>query len=227
MATEDGAIEPVDLLKVRHDLGQTIELGLPTPEECLAIYQMLGPTRSLPKIGMYLRNQARKAPADPTLKNWSKKHNWKFHIDSYDRDVTARAIERTKQEQAEGEKVEITTLATKYRTVTSKLLRKIEQKIEHLKLADGTQLKAAVDAAVNLAKAAEVMDGGVSDRTESRNIMTLEERKTKAMAIVDDVFANLRGNGGNDNRTVVADGAKPGTSAAEVPGDSVVGRRTA
>ncbi len=193
MTNEVMPAEPVDLLRVRHDLGQTIELGVASPEECLQIYKMLGPHRSMPKIFQYLKNQGRKSPAVVTMKKWATKHNWKFHIDTYDREVANAAEARAKEEYGAVAAEEIGSLATQYRKAANKLIRKIATKIDGLKLMDGSQIKAAVEATVALSKAAEVMDGGVSDRTENREVLTIEERRTKAQQIVDAAFKQFNG----------------------------------
>ena len=191
--------EPIELLQVRHDLGQTIMLGLPHPDECLEIYKQLGPSRSFPKIRLYLKNQGRKAPAITTLKNYSAKFKWIFHAREYDLDIARRVDENRKVELAKEAQEDLSDLAGKMRSVAHKALGKLKSKLEHLSIKSGGEFKAVAEAAVALNKAAEVLSGGVSDRTES--VRTVEERKTAAMDIVDQAFKNVKAGGGNDNRT--------------------------
>ena len=191
--------EPVDLLKVRHDLGQTIMLGAPHPDECLQIYKNLGPSRSLSKVRQYLVNQGRKAPAETTLKKWSKKLNWQFHVREYDVEVARRVDENRKAELAKEAQVDLSNLSVKMREVAHKALYRLKTKIEALPIKSGGEFRAVSEAVVALNRAAEVLDGGVGDRTES--IQTVEERKTAAMKIVDEAFAKVNAGSGNDNGT--------------------------
>lgn len=188
--------EPVDLLKVRHDLGQTIMLGIPHPDECLQIYKNLGPSRSCSKVVQYLKNQGRKAPAVETVKKWSKKNNWQFHVREYDLEVARKVDEGRKVELAKEAQADLSKLSLKMRKVASKALDKLSTKIDSLALKSGGEFRAVAESVVALNRAAEVLDGGVGDRTET--VRTVEERKSDAMRIVDDAFKNFAG-GGNDN----------------------------
>lgn len=190
--------EPVDLLKVRHDLGQTIMLGNPHPDECLEIYKQLGPSRSFPKIQQYLKNQGRKSPAITTLKNWSRKLKWAFHAREYDLEIARRVDENRKAELAKEAQEDLSDLAGKMRQVAHKALAKLKVKLEHLSIKSGGEFKAVAEAAVALNKAAEVLSGGVSDRTET--VRTVEERKSDAMKIVDEAFQRVKAGDGNDNK---------------------------
>lgn len=196
----DPATDPVN---AKHDIGATIELGRVMPEDCLHIYKILGVHRSMPKIQKYLKNQGRKPPALQTIKQWSVTHKWAYWIDCYERECALEAENKAKAAYGEEASKDIGTLAAYFRETSRKLIRKVNNKIEHLKLQDGTQIRAAVEAAVGLSKAAEVMDGGVSDRTEGRQVLTIDERRSKAQEIVDMAFQK-NGFGGQDN------GNKPG-----------------
>lgn len=210
MAKTEDTSSP-DILDHKHDLGKTVVLGLPTPEECLSIYMELGPNRSISKVGVYLGNQRRRVPAMPTLKRWAAKGKWRFHAHEYDVEVSRMAQEELQRDQAKDAAADLGKLATKMRQVSHRMLDKLKNKVDQLKISSGGEAKSLAEAAVALNKAAEVLDGGVSDRTESRNVMTVEERKTKAQSIVDDAFKQFSGGSGQDNakRTKQPDSEQP------------------
>lgn len=229
-------LTPDAIEKQRHDIGQTITLGLADAAECLQLYKMMGPSRSMAKVRTYLKNQGRKQPAEATLKNWSAKFNWKFHVEVYDREVMAKADAISQAEYAKVVAEDIHTIATRYRSAATKIIKRVDEKIQHLKLADGSQVRAAVEAAVALTKAAEVLDGGVSDRTENRSVMSVEERKSAAERLVDEAFSKGSFSGQQDNGTRQRENqyTKPRVENAAddvggdsgIPGDDVVGSDT-
>ena len=167
-------------------------------EECLQVFKDIGPKRSHAKIIAILQSQGRKAPAHNTIKSWAVKFGWPSKVKEYDLEVAKMAEREIQEKHAEKAVEEVTHLATKMRSVSNKILSKLELSVPGLKVSSGNEVRALAEGAVALNKAAEVLDGGVSDRTENRETLTIEERKSKAMSMVDDAFKKFT-TGGQDN----------------------------
>lgn len=187
----------VELLDQKHDLAHTVTLGMPTHLECLEIFKELGENRSMPKIIKYLENQKRPAPALTTIKKWSMKYKWTSVCRLWDLEIDRLAQQQLKESQAKTVAEDLGNLAKKMRGVSHKMLNKLSAKIDSLKISTGGEAKAVAEAAVALNKAAEVLDGGVSDRTESVS-MTAADRKNAAHDVVNQAFRKFS-QGGQDN----------------------------
>lgn len=185
-----------ELKAMQKEAGIKVRVGLPTPEECLEVYKRLGPARSMANVRRWFLQNKRVPPGHTTLKKWSAEHKWTVVCTEWDQQVARIADEKIKEQQAMDQAADMGNLAKYMRLVSLKGLKKLSNKIDSLDLKTGGEMKAVADACVALNKAAEVLTGGVSDRTE-RVASTAAERKEAAESLVDQAFANF--SAGNDN----------------------------
>lgn len=171
-------------------------------EEVYKAYELMGPSRSIPKVRKLFIDNGRQLPSEITIKKWSSKGEWQFRVKEFDRDTARTMDEIRKNELAKEGAEQLGNMASKMRAVGLKGLRRLEKSIETVKIKTGNEFKAMADACVALNKAAEVLDGGVSDRTET--VKTVEERQSAAQQIVKNAFANFKSKG-NDNAKRNAD----------------------
>jgi len=179
--------------------------GLLSWEEHLEAYKHMGPGRSFTKLCAMLKKMGKRPRAVQSLKTYSAKNGWQVHIHEFDQQVTREADKIRKNTMAKEQAADMQSLAGKMRDVAHKAIRRLNMRVDTLKLKSGGEWKAVADAVVALNKAAEVLDGGVSDRTEK--VSTTEERKTKALDIVNNAFAQINKTGqDNAKRTAKSNG---------------------
>lgn len=197
-------------------------------EDCFQIYKLMGPGRTLKRLAEHVAKKYDHAPNQKTLKNWSAQYEWTFQVLEFDRE-TAKGIDAARQKEliAQGAK-ELGTLAAKMRDVSAKALNKLSKSIDGMKIKSGNEFRAVAEASVALNKAAEVLDGGVSDRTET--VRTVEERQSAAQDLVDQAFKKFTGND-NGKRTPKVEpmdnAGDAGRGAGEVQRDAELGRGAA
>jgi hypothetical protein len=177
-------------------------VGAPEAEK---IWVEMGKGRTIKRVMQEMAALKRPMPSLATVKKWSQKHNWKDKARQYDLELAMAADERIKAQRAAKGAKQLVDLATEFRGTAKKLIARLNARIAHIKVKSGGEAKAIAEAAVSLNRAAEVLDGGVGDRTEHRETLTIEEREQAAASMVDDVFKQLRTNKGNDNRPDDAD----------------------
>lgn len=176
--------------------------GYVNKDEAFKIFCEMGRGRTLARVEKTIADMKRPGPARSTLKSWSAENNWAEKATLYDMEVAAKADEIIKAKKAESGARECMDLASSFRKTADKLIKRLEQRITNIKVKSGSEAKAMAEAAVALNRAAEVLDGGVGDRTEHRETVTLEERENAAAAMVEDIFKQLRTSKGNDNKPV-------------------------
>lgn len=193
-------------------------LGRTSWEEILQAYKLLGPARSFPKVCAYFKKQGRKCYSIESIKKQSTKDNWAVHVHEFDQQVARDADTIRRKDLAQKSAEDMESLAGKMRKVAHNAVKRLAERVSQLKLKTGGEWKAVADAVVALNKAAEVLDGGVSDRTES--VKTVEQRKGRALDIVNSAFAQIN-KSGQDNAKRTAESLDPG--AMDHAGDARTG----
>lgn len=181
--------------------------------EAMKMWCEMGKGRTLKRLLEEMKKLNRPCPARATLKTWSAKHDWKEKAKVYDTEVAIQADDLIKAKKAIDGAKQMMSLAGDMRGTARKLLKRLNLRIDQIKIKSGGEAKAMAEAAVSLNRAAEVLDGGVGDRTEHRETLTLEERQSAATAIVDDVMKQLRTKKGNDNSIDAGDELGDGADA--------------
>lgn len=128
-------------------------------DECLPAYLALGPERSLRKLRqVLLKDEPTRTPADRTIKGWSADRNWQAAAAAHDLKVKEAVVQKV--------------AAVQIRDGTNRLLR-IHGFVDAAfaratELVGGqTDLSKIVLMAIEAEKQAQVMVGGVSNRTET------------------------------------------------------------
>lgn len=199
-----------------------------THQEAFLIYRDMGEKRALPALRLKIISLKGDAPGSGTFKNWSRDHKWTFKCREHDLEQAAHVDAAIADpETLEARVDEVVGLAAKYRTAAHRMVDKLNKEIPGLKIRTGGEAKAAAEMCTALSKAAEVLDGGVSDRTEARSVMTIEERKSAAQQLVDDAFKKFQ-SGGQDNGTKhrSANAGSGGRTDGPKPLDNAANART-
>lgn len=189
----------------------------PLRKEAGEIFKTLGAERTIAKVrDVFIANGVEDPPKVTTLKAWSTKDRWNAVAHEFDLDVARLTDQRIKEKQSDAAVEKILNVGGAMRSVSSKILKMLEVHVPNLKIKTGAEARAIGELAVSLNKAAEVLDGGVSDRTET--VRTVEERMTDAEKVVANAFKQFRSGGGQDNgkRTNGPDRQQPVDNAADV-----------
>lgn len=133
------------------------------PDEAFVAYLTFGPSRSLVKLRKhYEADPGVKTPAIATLKSWSTQHAWMARAREHDSKAAARAHELAVAEQGLAHWDAAQAL---YKTAELSLDR-LQAVLPQVPVS-ADSAKALKDIAIDSIKAAEVLSGGVSDRTDS------------------------------------------------------------
>lgn len=197
MALDEFIIAEADrLLKIQRDGGGTSLKGKPDADECWAIYLALGKDRSMPKVVEYLKAKGRPTVHANTIKSWSNQHQWGRRLRDHEIKVAVFTDDEIARRRAVEEADDVQNIAQKMRLVSLKALVKCEQAISKIEVTSGQEIKALAEASKLLSGAAEVMDGGVSDRkgmvAGQESAMTLDQRRAHGAKAVDEVIALVR-----------------------------------
>lgn len=174
-------------------------------EEALKIWCEMGKGRTLRRVEEHIAHLKRPGPSRHTLKKWSTQENWAEKATLYDTEVAMKADDLMKVEKAKKGARECLDLASEFRKTSGKIMKRLHARIDQIKIKSGGEAKAMAEAAVALNRAAEVLDGGVGDRTEHRETVSIEDRQNAAMVMVDDLFKQVRTQKGNDNKPNAGD----------------------
>ena len=135
-----------------------------TEPEALAIYLKLGERRSYRKLRKVCGDNGAMQPTFRTLVKWANEKDWKGKAEKYDADVAAGIVEAAVHQTV----VEAADVLKALNRFSATALKRAAE------LAHGdVNMNALVDNAIKAFQQAEVMTGGVSDRTEAKNDQTV------------------------------------------------------
>jgi hypothetical protein len=144
-----------------------------TPGEALADYLAMGAERSISKLfRRYSESNLAKPPAEITLKWWSRRDHWVEQAREFDERVGRRLRARAETaavKQSFNRVAALNAVAQRCLEVAA------NSNVENATSA--TDIRALVAAAVDAIKLAEVLTGGVSDRTESARGIAAEAKE--------------------------------------------------
>ena len=137
-----------------------------SPERALEVYLSLpASSRPMSIVCKQLMELYGHAPAEATMYGWAKEHGWKELADKQDQKQIELTIARNAAEGA-SEAVERVTI---YEEAVDKLLARISKQIETLPIKTTQDLGHAVKSLIELQSKADVLSGGISDRTEVKD----------------------------------------------------------
>ncbi len=132
-----------------------------TAEQAFADYLAMQP-RSLIKLFQRYAETVPDGPPLATLKYWSKKHEWQQKIAEHEAQVEHQLRGKAAKAQAN----ERWNAAQDLHKVAELGTKRLIDKIANIELKSGADAKAMADAVVTLIGKADVLEGGVSNRTE-------------------------------------------------------------
>lgn len=136
-----------------------------TREQAFEDYVALGPGRSLSKLEARYRNDIGVIPvSSATLRRWSSKCCWQMRLAEHQ----AKVSKQVEDKLAKAEAAERWNASQDLRKAAQLGTERLIAKVEQVELKSGADAKAMADAIVTLIGKADVIEGGVSNRTEER-----------------------------------------------------------
>ncbi len=153
-----------------------------TAERAFADYLAMEP-RSLIKLFQRYAETVPDGPPLATLKYWSKKHEWQQKIAEHE----AQVEDQLRGKAAKAQASERWNAAQDLHKVAELGTKRLIDKIANIELKSGADAVAMAEAIVVLIGKADVLEGGVSDRTQ------------EVKPDYDDMLGVFSGKGRNDN----------------------------
>ncbi len=136
------------------------------PDTAFAIYYAMGPKRSLAKLVGAIGVELGLTVGLKTLERWSSLHGWQSRIAEIEQERAALQVAKYIEEAPS-----ITAKALNALDTTISLVDRLlsQAKLaEHLEIKSLSDFKIVIDLLINATKMAEVLQGSVSDRVETR-----------------------------------------------------------
>ncbi len=134
-----------------------------TAEQAFADYLAMEP-RSLTRLSQHYAETVPDGPPLATLKYWSKKHEWQQKIAAHE----AQVEDQLRGKAAKAQASERWNAAQACRDAAEKALKRGVEMLPGVQGKNGADVKAIFDTAINLLGKADVLEGGISDSTETR-----------------------------------------------------------
>ncbi len=136
-----------------------------TADRAFEDYVALGPGRSLSKLEARYRNDTTVIQvSSATLRRWSSKFRWQAKLAKHDEKVATQIEDKLVKAEAS----ERWNAAKACRDAAEVALKRGVEMLPGIQGKGGTDVKAVFDCAINLLGKADVLEGGISDSTETR-----------------------------------------------------------
>ncbi len=137
-----------------------------TAEQAFEDYVALGPGRSIRKLDeQYQNNSKVRAPSVGTLMRWSGQHQWQAKLAEHNEKVA----EQVQDKLAKTEAAERWDAVQACRDAARDAMKRGVEMLTSVEGKNGADVKAIFDTAINLLGKADVLEGGVSNRTEDHS----------------------------------------------------------
>ncbi len=136
-----------------------------TPGQAFEDYVALGYGRSLSKLEARYRNDPGVIQiSSATLRRWSSKFRWQARLAEHDEKVATQVEDKLVKAQAD----ERWNAAQACRDAAKEVIKRGVEMLPGVQGKNGADVKAIFDTAINLLGKADVLEGGISDSTETR-----------------------------------------------------------